>query len=296
MRWPPYEHVFFDCDSTLTAVEGIDILAEMAGKKWRVEVLTNAAMDGKLDLADVYAKRLQAIKPTHEQIMEIRRIYKRHIVEDAREVIATLQALGHQVYIISGGLAEPVAEFGVHLGVPRDHIRAVHVDYNRLAGRWWEAPPTDADVPESGCYLDYEEGALTISDGKAQIVRELLAEHHGEPEAGHGRSLLIGDGASDLLAGTAVDLFVGYGGVVERARVRQEAPVFLHTPSLAPLLLLAAGPSVGRRLQGTPHYAIFEKGVQLIQTGALSFNHDKLESKFFQAIHATYQTVHSGAN
>ncbi len=292
MRWPPYEHIFFDCDSTLTAVEGIDILAEMAGKKWRVEVLTNAAMDGKLDLADVYAKRLQAIKPTQEQIMEIRRIYKRHIVEDAREVIAALQALGHQVYIISGGLAEPVAEFGVHLGVPRSHIRAVHVDYNRLAGRWWETRPTDAGAPDSGCYLDYEEGALTVSDGKAQIVRELLGEQHG-------RSLLIGDGSSDLLAGTAVDLFVGYGGVVERARVRQEAPVFLHTPSLAPLLLLAAGPSVGRRLQGlqdTPHYAIFEKGYQLIQSGALSFNHDKLKSKFFQAIHATYQTVHTGAN
>ncbi len=39
MRWPPYEHVFFDCDSTLTTVEGIDILAASSGKQWRVEVL-----------------------------------------------------------------------------------------------------------------------------------------------------------------------------------------------------------------------------------------------------------------
>ncbi|HRQ36527.1 MAG TPA: HAD-IB family phosphatase [Chloroflexota bacterium] len=289
MRWPPYEHIFFDCDSTLTAVEGIDILAEMVGKKWRVEVLTNAAMDGKLDLADVYAKRLQAIKPTAEQIRDIRRIYKRHVVEDAREVIAALHALGHQVYIISGGLAEPVAEFGVHLGVPRDHIRAVHVDYNQLTGRWWETTPTETDSIESGRYLDYEEGALTISDGKAHIVRELLGEQHG-------RTILIGDGSSDLLAGKAVDLFVGYGGVVERQRVRREAPVFMHTPSLSPLLLLAAGPAAGRLLQNTPHARTFEKGYQLIQTGALSFNHDKLESKFFQAISATYQTVHSGAD
>ena len=72
MRWPPYKHVFFDCDSTLSTVEGIDVLAETAGKKWRVEVLTNAAMDGKLDLEDVYAKRLQAVRPTHEQIQQIR--------------------------------------------------------------------------------------------------------------------------------------------------------------------------------------------------------------------------------
>ena len=40
MRWPPFEHIFFDCDSTLTAVEGIDVLAETMGKRLRVETLT----------------------------------------------------------------------------------------------------------------------------------------------------------------------------------------------------------------------------------------------------------------
>ncbi len=285
MRWPPYEHVFFDCDSTLTAVEGIDILAETVGKKWRVEVLTNAAMDGKLDLEDVYAKRLQAIKPTREQIREVKRIYKRRVVEDAREVITALQTLGHQVYIISGGLAEPVAEFGVHLGVPREHIRAVHVDYDKLAGRWWEEVRLETDKPAPERYLDYEEGALTISDGKAQIVRDLLGEQPG-------RTLLIGDGTSDLLASKAVDVFVGFGGVVERQRVRSEAPVFLHSPSLAPLLVLAAGPAAGRLLQTSPHHDIFDKGFQLIQTGALSFNNDRLKSKFFQALRTAHQTIY----
>ncbi|HIP72894.1 MAG TPA: HAD family hydrolase, partial [Anaerolineae bacterium] len=229
MRWPPYQHVFFDCDSTLTTVEGIDILAETAGKKWRVEVLTNAAMDGKLDLAEIYAKRLRAIRPTQAQIQEIRRVYKRNIVEDAKETIAALQYLGHQVYIISGGLAEPVEEFGLYLGVPCDHIRAVHVDYDHLAGRWWEYN----SAAEPGQYRDYEAGALTISDGKAQIVRELLGQQHG-------RSLLVGDGSSDLLAGQAVDLFVGFGGVVTRQQVLAEAPAFIHSRSIAPILALAA--------------------------------------------------------
>ena len=31
MRWPTYQHIFFDCDSTLTTVEGIDALADTAG-------------------------------------------------------------------------------------------------------------------------------------------------------------------------------------------------------------------------------------------------------------------------
>ena len=197
MRWPPYEHIFFDCDSTLTAVEGIDILAETAAKKWRVETLTNAAMNGELDLGEVYGKRLQAIKPTRKQVQAIKQIYKRNLVEDAAEVIAILHDLGHKVYIISGGLAEPVAEFGVWLGVPRERIRAVGLSYNALSGHWWQPETTWEEQ-----YLNFEQGSLTISDGKAEIVRELLGEQDG-------RSLLIGDGSSDLLASRAVDLFVG---------------------------------------------------------------------------------------
>lgn len=283
MRWPPYQHVFFDCDSTLTTVEGIDVLAENAGKKWRVEVLTRAAMDGDLKLEDVYAKRLQAVRPTHEQISLIRSAYKRNLVEDATAVIAALQFLGHQVYIISGGLAEPVAEFGVYLGVPRQNIRAVQVEYNHLSGQWW----TGENAQER--YLTYEEGALTVSDGKAHIVKELLAGKNG-------RSLLIGDGSSDLLASQAVDLFVGFGGVATRSRVLAEAPAFIHSPSLAPILALAAGPAAIHQLHRTPHHTIFQKALNLIQTGALTFNNERIHHKFSAAINATHQTVYSGAN
>ena len=281
MRWPHYEHIFFDCDSTLTTVEGIDILAESAGKKWRVEVLTKAAMDGDLDLEEVYAKRLQAVKPTRKQILDIRRSYKKNIVEDAYQLIAALQFLGHNVYIISGGLAEPVKEFGVFLGVPEENIRAVGVTYNELSGKWW----IGGDVQ----YMAYKEGALTVSDGKAEIVRELIGQNNG-------RSLLIGDGTSDLLAGRAVDLFVGYGGVEKRQRVLEAASVYLHTASLAPLLALAAGPAILRRLQGTAYQALGEKAFSQIQTGALTFQDERLKSKFDQAVNATYKTIHSRPN
>ncbi|MCA9943747.1 MAG: HAD-IB family phosphatase [Anaerolineales bacterium] len=280
MRWPPYKHVFFDCDSTLSTVEGIDVLAETAGKKWRVEVLTNAAMDGKLDLEEVYAKRLQAVRPTHDQIRQIRSIYKRNIVEDAQAVIAALQFLGHKVYIISGGLAEPVQEFGVFLGVPKENIRAVQIDYDRLSGQWWQADILNQSEKQAR-YLDYEEGALTVSDGKAQIVQELLGTQNG-------RSLLIGDGSSDLFASRTVDLFVGFGGVVQRERVKNEAPVFLRTPSLAPLLLLAAGPAAFRQVKDTAHTAVFQKAFTLLKTGAFEFNHERLKEKFQQAYQALY--------
>jgi phosphoserine phosphatase len=271
MRWPPYEHIFFDCDSTLTTVEGIDVLAASAGKQWRVEVLTLAAMDGDLKLEEVYARRLRAVKPTRDQVRDIRRAYKRSVVEDAVALIGALQDLGHKVYIISGGLAEPVEEFGVFLGVPRAQIRAVGVTYNELSGHWW--------VGGDARYLDYEAGALTVSDGKAQIVRELLGEQSG-------RSLLIGDGSSDLLAGHAVDLFVGYGGVIQRRRVLEAAPVYLHSPSLAPLLALAAGPPALPRALSGGYSTLAAKAIDLVRQGALTFNDARRGAKFEAAFNA----------
>jgi phosphoserine phosphatase len=277
MRWPPYEHVFFDCDSTLTTIEGIDILAESAGKKWRVEVLTQAAMEGDLDLAEVYERRLRAVNPTKSQIKEIHHAYKRNLVEDAQVVIAALKELGQEVYIISGGLLEPVREFGLYLGVPKEHIRAVGVTYNELSGQWW--------VGGDEQYLDFEDGALTVSDGKADIVAELLKEKTG-------RSLLIGDGASDLLAGHSVDLFVGFGGVVSRENVRREAPVFIQSHSLAPLLAIVSGPAALRRLENTTFESLGRKAWDLIQSGVINFNDERLNKKFSAAVEA-YQTLHS---
>lgn len=277
MRWPRFDHVFFDCDSTLTSVEGIDILAESAGKKWRVEILTQAAMDGALDLEDIYARRLEAVRPTRSQIQDVRRAYKRNVVEDASRVVTALQALGHQVYIISGGLAEPVEEFAVYLGIPRERVRAVGISYNELAGRWWEHADQRQDT-----YLNYTHGALTVSDGKAQIVAELRGDQTG-------RSLLIGDGNSDLLAGPAVDLFVGYGGVVTRSKVLAESPAFIHTRSLAPLLPLAGGPEAMRLLQtwSMTYQSLAMKATYLIRTGALTFQNEQLESRFRAAFLAS---------
>jgi phosphoserine phosphatase len=284
MRWPHYDHIIFDCDSTLTTIEGIDVLAESAGKKWRVEVLTRAAMDGELDLEEVYAKRLRAVRPTRGQIQEIRRRYKRNIVEDAAAVITTLQQFGHQVYIISGGLAEPVEEFGIYLGVPRAHIRAVGVRYNQLSGNWWQRQ-THYDVADEH-YLTFNEGALTVSDGKAEIVQQLVGGKNG-------RTLLIGDGSSDLLAGDAVDLFVGYGGVVARERVLAEAPVFIHSLSLAPLLALAAGPAMLARLNRSEQLGpLAQKSIQLIKTGAITFTDERLKDKFQQAFHNKISTAY----
>ena len=94
--WPSYDLVFFDCDSTLTSVEGIDELARLKGKGWRVSVLTDKAMDGKLDLEEVYERRLRAIYPTREQVRQIAQVYGETKVPDAGIVIQILQRFNRE--------------------------------------------------------------------------------------------------------------------------------------------------------------------------------------------------------
>lgn len=274
MRWPNYHNIFFDCDSTLSTIEGIDVLAETAGKKWRVEILTNAAMNGDLDLSEVYEKRLKAVRPTREQVYQIKNSYKKNIVEDAKQVIEALQHLGRRVYIISGGLLEPVREFGISLGVNPDYIRAVDVQYDALSGEWWRQ--SDGFQVR---YKTFEEGALTVTDGKADIVDELLSQH-GLP---NGRSLLIGDGSSDLLAGRRVDLFVGFGGVITRQKVLEKAPAFIHSASLAPLLALVAGKAGLDRLAESDFAPLATKAASLVDKESISFTDIGLSKRFHSA-------------
>ena len=75
-------------------------------------------MNGDLDLQEVYGKRLLAIRPTRGQLKAIEERYWETIVPDVEAVLAALRFLDKQIFIISGGLAEPVRGFGKRLGVP----------------------------------------------------------------------------------------------------------------------------------------------------------------------------------
>lgn len=273
-RWTSYELIFFDCDSTLSTIEGIDELARLKGKEQRVGLLTEKAMNGDLDLQEVYGKRLRAINPTRTQLESIKDQYWETLVEDADNVIAALHFLQKQVFIISGGLLDAVRGFGERLGVAPEKIRAVELEYNELSGEWWKY--YDQRVTGQQKYMDYNEGPLTVSSGKPDIIRELAGDTWG-------RRMMIGDGASDLATrGTAVDLFVGYGGVTVRKRVEEEADVFIYATSLAPILPLAGGKLGLELIRNSPYEALYRKGLALAgDQSALRFNDPDLQRAFY---------------
>lgn len=258
--WAPFDLIFFDCDSTLTGVEGIDELARWAGREAEVAALTAQAMNGDLPLEAVYSRRLELLRPTREQLRQLGRLYRERLLPGADQLVAALLALGREVFVVSGGLAEAVEDFGASLGLPPQNIRAVEMEYNQLSGRWWETWTHPRGQNPDEQYLAHDHGPLTEGKGKAQIINAIR-------RARRGRALLVGDGVSDLEAGEAVDLFVGFGGVVARERVRAGAEVFIQAPSLAPVLPLAlARPAV------PPEYrAVHEAGIEFIRRGQVTF-------------------------
>lgn len=264
--WPGFQFVFFDCDSTLCHIEGIDELARRKGKFDEVKRLTDAAMDGEVHLQSVYDRRLELLGPTRAEIRELERHYRQTLVTDAAAVIRALQAAGRDVFIVSGGLLEAVQPFGEWLGIPPQNIRAVGVRYNSLSGQWWDYQQDRWGLRPDVEYLDPANTPLIETHGKIQVVQELLGGRRG-------RAILVGDGVSDLVARTVVDLMVGFGGVIVRERVAAEADVFITCNSLAPVLPLALTEAERVALAGSTHAAVLTKGINLIEAGEVIFTH-----------------------
>lgn len=236
-RGAGFASVVFDCDSTLVAVEGIDELAGPHAAE--VRALTEAAMAGVVPLEEVYGRRLELIRPTRRAVAAVGRAYVAALVEDARETAAALRWLGREVRIVSGGLAPAVQAVAQVLGLSPEAVAAVSVEFD-AAGRY---AGFDAASP------------LARAGGKA----ELLAGWRLPRPA-----LLVGDGATDLEARPAVDAFAAYMGVVFRPAVAAGADYVLRSPSLAPVLALAADPAGRRRLRGSPWAALLHKGEALL--------------------------------
>ena len=269
--WPGFQHVIFDCDSTLSVIEGIDELSSEKDHQSEISRLTSAAMDGECALEDVYHRRLDLLNPTRAQVVELTEKYKHNMVADAELVVHTLLENGISVYIVSGGLEEPVQRFGAALGVPLKNIRAVPVLYDELSGEWWRQG--DATGRNDQNYYKTGTSYLTGSEGKQGEIASLL-------EGKTGSSMLVGDGVSDLSAAQAVDLFVGFGGVVVREKVKNDARVFVDAPTLLPILALAMNGEVLRSLEP----GLIRKIKLSCQRNCISFRSKKLQQNFYSGL------------
>jgi phosphoserine phosphatase len=230
---PKFRTVLLDCDSTLSAIEGIDELA--VDCRDDVAKLTDLAMRGQIPLEEVYGRRLQLVRPTRAALAALGRQYVERLVPDARETIAALQAAGVDVRIISGGLLPAVLAVATEVGVARDHVAAVNIEF-----------------ADDGSYASFDHTSPLAATGGKRVAIERW--NIVRP------AMMVGDGSTDLEARPVVDMFVAFAGIVERPAVVNSADAVIRANSLAPLLPLVLHVD---ELLRTPHYPVFERGAAL---------------------------------
>lgn len=211
----PLDAIIFDCDGTLSRLEGIDELAVQNGVGDTVKELTADAMTSTGVTNSLYETRLSLVKPTRDQVDVLGETYFEKRTPDIDRVIDILQRIGKVIVIMSAGLKPAIDIFAKHLNVSTSHVYAVDINF-------------DAD----GHYKNFDKlSPLTGPGGKGHLAQDLKQEF---PLLMH-----VGDGINDVDAKNFVTRFVGYGGVFYRESILAHSDFYICSSSMSPILPLA---------------------------------------------------------
>src|SRR5512140_135548 len=196
-----FHTVFFDVDSTLVTIEGIDVLAKGDPE---IAEMTRQAMNGEIPVDQVYGRRLERIRPTRDDVSDVVALYIMSRVLGTREVVSTLLGLRVDVHLVTAGVEQAILPLAAELGIRERAVHAVRLDFD-----------------DAGRYAGFDRRSfLTRPGGKELVIRDIRARAKG-------KAAFVGDGITDAEARGAVDLFIGFGGVAIRDAVREVAPVYI---------------------------------------------------------------------
>jgi phosphoserine phosphatase len=195
--------ICFDVDSTFCQDESIDELAEFLGCGDVVRELTAKAMGGNVLFQDALKARLDAMGPSRADVERFL-VEHPHVLSDGiQELLNVLAARGVKVFLVSGGFRQIIEPLAEQLGIPKAHVFANNLLFEREGG-----------------YAGFDPEEFTSrSGGKREAVR------HIRKAFGMERVAMIGDGATDAEArgDDGAELFIGYGGTVFREGVAERA-------------------------------------------------------------------------
>lgn len=175
-----------DMDSTMITIECIDELADYAGIKAEVAIVTERAMRGELDFEGALDARVALLKDLDAAMIDRCREERVRIMGGAKELVRTMRANGADCYLVSGGFTVFADVVAAEIGFTRALSNTLDIADGRLLGT--------VSRPIIG----------------AQAKREtLLAEAalHGIDPA---ECLAVGDGANDIPMIEAAGLGVAY--------------------------------------------------------------------------------------
>lgn len=242
----PLDAVVFDCDGTLSAVEGIDELAKWNGVGEMVAALTAKAMSYTGLNPDLYRQRLDLVKPSAAQLLQLSATYQAAQAPDSKLLIKLLQRLNKAVYLVSAGLKPSLVPFGTQTHILVENIYGVDIEFD-----------------DQGHYLNFDAASpLAHTKGKREIVRQLQTDY---ASIAH-----IGDGINDVVVRDLVTRFIGYGGAFYRKNIAVECEFYLTSLSFAGLLplLLTEGEI---ELLLPEERELLERGLRAIEEGKVLF-------------------------
>ncbi len=196
--------ILFDLDSTLATIEWLDILAERKWKWAEIKAITDATMDGTMSFDAVFAKKLQTINATVEDLSTLWSYYAEYITPGIPELLAACRARWDTMGIITYNYTIPAQMVAQYLHIPLDYVFG-----NTIINDTWIAVVDPASP-------------LLHEDGKVTIIRHLRTQFPDE------RFVFVGDSVGDMRTQVVVDQFIGFGGVCVRPKVLAWAKYFAY--------------------------------------------------------------------
>lgn len=202
--------VVMDVDSTLIQQEVIELLAAKVGVAKEVTEITNAAMTGELDFETSLRARVALLAGASEKIIEEVRS-EIELTPGAGTLVLTLQKLGHEVAVVSGGFVNVIEPLIRELGISNFRANNLEVIDGKITGNLI--------------------GPIIDRAAKAQALRDFAAKVGVTLE----QTIAIGDGANDLDMIAAAGLGIAFNA---KPVVREAADSSLTAPYLDSVLYL----------------------------------------------------------
>lgn len=234
--------VVFDCDCTLSAIEGINFLAEKNDVGEQVHALTELAMS-EAGLADgIYKQRLSLVRPSRQQVVDLALSYFSMRASHVSRVIECFKGLGKAVYVVSAGINPAVKLFAAMLNIPTHHVFAVDCHFN-VAGE----------------YEGYDEASPCAQfQGKHTVAQRIATQYP--------RFVWVGDGMNDIAVKDDVVRFIGFGGYKYRSKVAELSDFYIKSSTMASLLPLVLTASEAEALSEADKQ-LYNEGMACLEAG-----------------------------